>query len=388
MSNPTPVEPASAWIVTPRGDEAKTPPTRVFGLSAAERLERTLARQGAGPLRSWPPAQAESTPGPSVVFRSDTFYDERLVQALLETDDALVFRDESDGEALAASTRGDLDAAARAVRENAPSELPRITPEELVPSYNSQLRKFDPAFVFAARPDQVAEAEKRIFSASYKGITDFITKHVFPAPALAVVRVLARWGVRPNTITAISYALAAAVIWLFARGDFGLGLLCAWTMTFLDTVDGKLARVTLTSSRLGGFLDHALDLVHPPFWWWSFAVGLGIGQPGVELQMIVIVGGYVVGRILEGIFLAAFGMEMFTWRPFDAFFRGIVARRNPNLLLLTAGWVALAPGLGYLAVAAWTVACLGVATVRVLQASAARLTGRPIRPWHEEGLER
>ena len=73
----------------------------------------------------------------------------------------------------------------------------------------------------------------------------------------------------------------------------------------------------------GGFLDHALDLVHPPFWWWAFAVGLGIGQPGIELQMIVIVGGYVVGRILEGIFLAAFGMEMFTWRPFDAFFRGL-----------------------------------------------------------------
>ena len=274
------------------------------------------------------------------------------------------------------------------MRENAPSELPRITPEELVPSYNSQLRKFDPAFVFAARPNQVAEAEKRIFSASYKGITDFITKHVFPAPALAVVRVLARWGVRPNTVTAISYALAAAVIWLFARGDFGLGLLCAWTMTFLDTVDGKLARVTLTSSRLGGFLDHALDLVHPPFWWWSFAVGLGLGQPDVELQMLVIVGGYVVGRILEGIFLAAFGMEMFTWRPFDAFFRGIVARRNPNLLLLTAGCIALAPELGYLAVAAWTVACLGIATVRVLQASAARLAGRTIRPWHEEGLER
>lgn len=387
MSNPTPVEPTSTWIVTPRGDEAKTPPTRVFGLSAGERLERTLARHGAGPLRPWQPGLAGSASGTSVVFRSDTFYDERLVQALLEADDALVFRDENSGEALAACTHGDLDAAARALSEGRPSALPRVTPENLVPSYNSQLRKFDPAFVFAAQPDQVAEAEKRIFSASYKGITDFITKHVFPAPALAVVRVLARWGVRPNTVTAIGYGLTAAVIWLFARGDFGLGLLCAWTMTFLDTVDGKLARVTLTSSRLGGFLDHALDLVHPPFWWWAFAVGLGIGQPDIELQMILIVGGYGVGRILEGIFLAAFGMEMFTWRPFDAFFRGIVARRNPNLLLLTAGWIALAPGLGYLAVAGWTVACLAVATVRVLQASAARLAGQPIRPWHEEGLE-
>ena len=106
----------------------------------------------------------------------------------------------------------------------------------------------------------------------------------------------------------------------------------------------------------------AFDAMQPM--WWAFAVGLGMAQPGVESQMIVIVGGYVVGRILEGIFLAAFGMEMFTWRPFDAFFRGIVARRNPNLLLLTLGYIALAPGLGYLAVAAWTVVCLGVATAR------------------------
>ena len=41
-------------------------------------------------------------------------------------------------------------------------------------------------------------------------------------------------------------------------------------MTFLDTVDGKLARVTLTSSPFGNVLDHSLDLIHPPFWYWAW----------------------------------------------------------------------------------------------------------------------
>ena len=61
-----------------------------------------------------------------------------------------------------------------------------------------------------------------------------------------------------------------------ARGAFLSGLVCAWAMTFLDTVDGKLARVTLTSSRIGDVMDHGLDLVHPPFWWWAWGIGLYI----------------------------------------------------------------------------------------------------------------
>ena len=58
--------------------------------------------------------------------------------------------------------------------------------------------------------------------------------------------------------------------------------------------------------------------------------------------MWIVVLGYIVGRLLEGVFILSFKMEMFTWRPFDGWFRQVIARRNPNLLLLTAG-VALGP---------------------------------------------
>jgi phosphatidylglycerophosphate synthase len=75
-------------------------------------------------------------------------------------------------------------------------------------------------------------------------------------------------------------------------------------MTFLDTVDGKLARVTLTSSRIGDVMDHGLDLIHPPFWWWAWGIGLGAGH---ALPTAIVVGGYLVGRALEGAFLARFG---------------------------------------------------------------------------------
>ena len=52
-------------------------------------------------------------------------------------------------------------------------------------------------------------------------------------------------------------------------------------------------------------------------------------------MLAVIVAGYVLQRIEEGVFIACFGIEMHVWQRFDSRFRLITARRNPNLLLLT-----------------------------------------------------
>ena len=124
-----------------------------------------------------------------------------------------------------------------------------------------------------SQPDEIPAIEKKLFGAAYKSITDLVTKWAWPVPAAAVTRVLARRGVHPNTVTIASWILAIAAALLFAGGRFGLGLVAAWAMTFLDTVDGKLARVTLTSSRFGHVLDHGLDLIHPPFWYLAWGFG-------------------------------------------------------------------------------------------------------------------
>ena len=405
-----------AWILDPRsvpsaGSAGSAGPC-AFGLSSSDRLARALARTGVGRTDLLAPDSRLDDPGEtrSVVFRSDYFYDERLVAALLAAADAVLCAPASNdqpGEALAANVAGsqladavgflrsEASGAANAVPPSPPSPLRRVIPTDLVPAYNAQLRKHDPPFVYPARPETVREIENRIFAASYKGITDFITKHVLPAPALAVVRVLAKRGVKPNSVTAVGYLLTGLVIWLFAEGHFAVGLLASWLMTFLDTVDGKLARVTLTSSKLGGALDHGLDLVHPPIWWWAWAVGLGLAggasgftglgaDPGLAIAMWIVLGGYLVGRILEGIFLAVFGMEIFSWRPFDSFFRGIIARRNPNLLILSVGLGLGRPDLAYTGVALWTLVSIFVVIARIASALAVKRRGGEIRPWHEE----
>ena len=67
-------------------------------------------------------------------------------------------------------------------------------------------------------------------------------------------------------------------------------------------------------------------------------------------------------RLEEGLFGVVFGVGMHVWRPFDSRFRLITARRNPNLLLLTASMLFGRPDLGIIAVAAWTALSLLVHT--------------------------
>jgi phosphatidylglycerophosphate synthase len=290
------------------------------------------------------------------------------------------------GAPVAAHVRADgFEEAIALLRDRAPlAETPpgvrRVTPGDLAPSYIASLRKAEPPYVLVARPEEIPAIEEKLFGAAYKSITDLVTKWAWPVPAAAVTRVLARRGVHPNTVTIASWILAIAAALLFAGGWFGLGLVAAWAMTFLDTVDGKLARVTLTSSPFGHVLDHGLDLIHPPFWYLAWGVGL---SGGLEAATAVVVIGYLVGRLLEGLFLLIFGMETHCWRPIDSLFRTITARRNPNMILLTVGALAGAPDLGMVMVAIWTVVSIGFHVVRLLQAFVARARGEVIAPWDE-----
>jgi len=261
-----------------------------------------------------------------------------------------------------------------------PPGLRRVGLDELAPPYIPALRKYQPAYVLSPRPETRAAIEARLFGAAYKTITDLVTRWLWPRPAAALTRVLAERRVHPNVITIASWILTVAAALLFARGAFGWGLLAAWGMTFLDTVDGKLARVTLTSSRVGHVLDHGLDLAHPPFWYWAWGVG---ATGGLDAATAVVIAGYFLGRGLEGIFLLAFGMETHCWRRVDNLFRTITARRNPNLILLTVGAAAGAPATAMQMVAIWTVASLAFHTVRLVQAFVARSRGEAIRAWDE-----
>ncbi|MBM4385845.1 MAG: CDP-alcohol phosphatidyltransferase family protein [Deltaproteobacteria bacterium] len=355
----------------------------LFSERSDARLERALARAGAEVVAP----QALRSRGEALVLalRGDAVLDERLVKALLESKDVLLVANDLDRAAPVAavvpSSRAD-EALAWLAGGAAPSAVPRARANDLVPPYTSELRKLAPAFLRIATPDDAPRIERALFDASYKGVTDFVTKYAWPPLAFRVVRACARLGISPNAVTVASWLLVVLAIVAFWQGQFALGLAGAWAMTFLDTVDGKLARVTLQSSPFGHWLDHGLDLTHPPVWWSAWALGIGISLDSPAA--LVVLGGYLLGRALEGVFMLACDFEIHSWRRIDSFFRGITARRNPNLVLLTAGVLAGSPAGGFEAVAWWTALSIGFHVVRLAHALGLRAAGRTLRPWEEE----
>jgi phosphatidylglycerophosphate synthase len=388
MSNSRADNAPRAWIVIP----AQAEETRIWGLTADERLRRSLQAAGCADVERVAGDAAVSVPdsGSALLFRGDAIFDPRLIEALAATPDTLLCAPLPGAGPGCAPVAVHTDAArfaealallrAGAAPAGALGGLRRVGPGELAPAYIAALRKAEPPYVLLARPEEAAAIEQRLFGAAYKSVTDLVTKWAWPAPAAAATRVLARRRVHPNTVTIASWILAIAAAWLFLEGRFGLGLVAAWAMTFLDTVDGKLARVTLTSSPLGNVLDHGLDLIHPPFWYLAWGFGV---WGGIDAATAVVVIGYLAGRLLEGLFLLLFSMETHCWRPIDTLFRTITARRNPNMILLSVSAVAGAPDLGMAMVAIWTLVSIGFHGVRLLQAVAARARGEAIAPWDE-----
>ena len=100
--------------------------------------------------------------------------------------------------------------------------------------------------------------------------------------------------------------------------------------------------------------------------------------------MIAIVAGYILQRVIEGLFIKDFGMDVHVWRRFDSQFRLITARRNPNFAILFFATLAGRPDIGLIAVAWWTVISLLVHAVQLVQAYAARRAGKAIVSWMED----
>jgi len=249
------------------------------------------------------------------------------------------------------------------------------------------LRKKERPFVMPLDPADPLSVERAAYDASYKGVTDALTLYLWRRPAFHLTRWAAGAGLTPNMVTLIGAVFCLLAFYLFWVGSYWPGIASGLVFMVLDTVDGKLARCTGSSSKWGDVLDHGIDLVHPPFWWWSWGHGLAAyGTPlePVYLAMLLwtIVLGYVAQRVIEGLFIWRFkGIHIHVWRPIDSRFRLVTARRNPNMVILAAALLFGRPDVGLELVALWTLLSLIFHAVRLAQANAMADRGQPVESW-------
>jgi len=362
----------------------------LWGMQPAERLRRGFAQIGV--TREISPAELAKTKKPVILARADAVIDTPLLTALAQQPgQILTGSDGSQGQRLAVQTPAKTAKQAADILLGT-KPLPKSTsftdtnPAEFDVAYWAKLRKREVPYAMAVTTHNIAQIEWRMFMATYKGATDFVTKHIWPWPAFHITRAIAPLGITPNMVTTLSAICVVLAYFFFQEGAWTTGLIAAWAMALLDTVDGKLARVTLTSSKWGDVFDHGIDLIHPPFWY--LAWGYGLAASGLALSttvfwwtMIAIFAGYILQRLMEGIAIKFLGLEIHIWRPIDTLFRQITARRNPNMAILTISVLFGRPDWGLLGVAAWTIICLVLHGGQIIQGLRARKKHGVLTSW-------
>lgn len=321
-------------------------------------------------------AVGEADGTPVLALEADAVVDPRLLRHVAERTDALAVR--SDHGARGTAVLRLCGIVPRAPEDDA--RLPALAdagvaagvlaecPAAAVPAYLDGLRRMLPAYLFRIADTRDRDrAERFLFWSNYKGSTDFLTSHVYPPLVWPAVRLLARWRVHPNVVTLLNVVLTLAAVPIFAAGWWATGLLLAYAMSVLDSVDGKLARLTFRASRLGHLLDHGLDTIHPPLWYgaWAWALAGRDTSAPVFQAALWMTGAYVADRLVTWAFTARTGRSIHAYMPLDVRLRTIISRRNVNLVIFTLGLLAGVAVEAFYVIVAWQVATLAFHAARL-----------------------
>lgn len=375
----------------------------LFGLPPVERLRRSVGRLAAndvvtlsGPgaaTATWPNARIEDGNAPLgtrlrmalasstamlVVLDGGNVVDPRLVRFLgrgglpcvaargegAQRAVALCL-DRSQADAIPANAT-DLRAVADALLA-----ADRIAPldESAFPAYIDKLRRTLPYSIYAVGDAPTRRTlERQLFWDNYKGSTDLLTRYVYPPLVWPLTRLCTRFGIHPNTVTILSIVLCFAAVPLWMQGQWLAGFVCAYLMSVLDSVDGKVARLTLTDSKIGNVLDHGLDQVHPPFWFYAWAIGLDASTMADPLYqgMVWLVGFYVADRLVLGVARYRLKHALHSTTPLDERVRSVIARRNIIMTIMAAALLVGHGAAGFWIITAWHALTLAWHTWRTL----------------------
>jgi phosphatidylglycerophosphate synthase len=367
-------------IFVPVGDN----PARLFGMDARTRAVRLATNAGFECADAPVPGRA------ALLGNLQYAWDPALFGAMLDRPGSVLLLD---GKPVLAHVMAEADASEVASAMEAGEPVSGLEPVDARTAElnNKKLRKRERPFVLPLDPANTEPVERAAYDGAYKGVTDLLTLYLWRRPAFYLTRWAAQAGLSPNAVTAVGAIFCLAALWLFWNGHYWGGVASGFVFMVLDTVDGKLARCTGQSSVWGNRFDHGIDLIHPPFWWGAWIHGLGAYSPDLAFEpvyssmlMWAIVGGYIVQRIIEGLFMRRFNkMHIHVWKRIDSQFRLITARRNPNMVILVGALLFARPDVGIELVALWTIVSLIFHAVRLAQATARADRGEQIRSWLE-----
>ncbi|MDO8432608.1 MAG: CDP-alcohol phosphatidyltransferase family protein [Candidatus Binatus sp.] len=192
-------------------------------------------------------------------------------------------------------------------------------------------------------------------------LLDYIQRRTLELPAQyfdpyfesLLVRWLAPTAITANQVTLITTALGFVVSLLYYSGWLRFGVLLAVFVEVLDGVDGKLARITRTTSKAGEY-EHVLDFFYENSWY--IALGFYLPRSGFEFAWtaaVLMVAFDLIDNIVYSVADVRWGRSVDNATHFLARFRLIAGRRNIyNWLFLP--WILIGlPAYGFYMAVAW-----------------------------------
>ncbi len=315
------------------------------------------------------------TTGALLLIDASTYYDPRLLRALLHTESAALLIDSdppSTWETLLPKAkrhlRGAMIPAAYLSSEwlaSQPNAMPiwdALAQDETLtlidaakqPTYVTGMRRSIRPLWFPA-PDraQIPLAEKLLLDTAQNGTLDFPAKVHAPIETWIIAR-LCRTSVTPNQITLFTAAVSALGTILFFTGHLFAGTILALAVGVLDGLDGKQARVKVETTALGQ-REHALDYLLELSWWsalaWHFTHTRQVA--GAFGFLVLLVLSDLVDRLAKKTAKDKTGRNLDDLTSFDRFVRLIGGRRNIYIWMLAAGLLAGIPDQAFRALCWW-----------------------------------
>ncbi|KAB2877970.1 CDP-alcohol phosphatidyltransferase family protein [bacterium] len=206
-----------------------------------------------------------------------------------------------------------------------------------IDSYIPFLRKsYVPTLRFVDEHDNLREIENDLFEKTFKSGLEWIAIYGYKIPVRELTRFFANTPVTPNHITAVAMVCRWVSIPLLFMNWIGLGLLLIVFFIILDSLDGKLARMTFRFSDHADWIDHGSVLPTRLGWYaglgWHYSGGDYTSPVGLmTLATFVFI---VLDDINWVIAKRLFRRTLFDITDFDSTVHLFTHRRNDMFVML------------------------------------------------------
>ncbi len=203
-------------------------------------------------------------------------------------------------------------------------------------------------------------ATERDAEEAWQILLDYIQRRTLELPARyfdpffenLLIRRLAPTAITANQVTLATTVLGFVVAALYFTGWLRVGVLLAIFVEVLDGVDGKLARITRTTSKAGEY-EHILDFFYENSWWLALGFFLRNASKFAWLAAILMVAFDLIDNIVYAIADVRWGRSVDNASLFLSRFRLVAGRRNIYSWLFLPGFFLGAPTISFYFAVAW-----------------------------------